>query len=79
MTSRITVDPEICGGKPTITGTRIMVYIILDYIEEGYSFDEIIESYPSITKDDIKAAIRYARDVVEGEKIVYFKRNEVSA
>lgn len=79
MTHRITVDPEICSGKPTITGTRIMVSIILEYLEEAYSFDEIIENYPSLTKEDIKAVIKYAREVIEGEKIVYFKNNEVSA
>lgn len=75
---RISIYPEICGGKPTIAGTRIMVSIILEYIEEGHSFDEIIENYPGITHDDIRAVIRYARRLVEGEKVVYFKNNELS-
>ncbi|MCY3413251.1 MAG: DUF433 domain-containing protein [Candidatus Heimdallarchaeota archaeon] len=79
MSDKITIDPDICGGKPTITGTRIMIYIILEYIEEGYSFDEIIDNYPSITVEDIKAVLRFARNRVEGEKIVSFKKDEVPA
>lgn len=61
MLSRISIDPEICHGKPCIKGTRIMVSLILALVEEGLSFEEIMEEYPELTVEDIQAAIRYAR------------------
>ena len=61
MFERIKVDPKICHGKPVIQGTRIMVWQILDLIEDGLTFDDIINDYyPKLTKKDIKACIEYA-------------------
>ena len=60
---RITVDPLICHGKACIKGTRIMVSIILDNLAEGVSEEEILKSYPSLTTEDIKAAIAYAAEI----------------
>lgn len=57
---RIQIDPAICHGKPCIRGTRIMVSVILDNLAEGLSPEEIIEEYPSLTPNDVRAAIRYA-------------------
>lgn len=57
---RIVVDPEILGGKPTIGGTRVTVSMILGLIAHGVSFDEILEDYPELSRDDIRAAILYA-------------------
>lgn len=68
---RIVRDPEICGSKPTIKGTRVLVTIILDYLKSEYSFDDIIESFPSITKHDIKEIISYAEAQIEGKTIYY--------
>ena len=62
---RITVDPEIYHGKPCIRGTRIPVYLILEMLEYGYSFFQIIEEYPTVSVEDIKACIAYAKDLVE--------------
>lgn len=67
---RIEIDPEICHGKPCIRGTRIMVSVILEWLEAGKTFDEIIDAYPSLKKEDISAAIRFARKLAEDEKIV---------
>ncbi len=67
---RIEIDPQICHGKPCIRGTRIMVSIILEWLEAGKTFDEIIEAYPSLSKEDISAAIRFARKLTEDERIV---------
>jgi uncharacterized protein (DUF433 family) len=76
---RIVRDPEICGGKPTIKGTRVLVTVILDHIREGISFDEILESFPSITREDIQEIIAYAKEMITGETIVYgSKESEVS-
>ncbi len=74
MFERITVDPEICHGKPIIKGTRIMVWQLLDLIEDGLTFDEIINNYfPQISKQDIKECIEYANCLVKNEE-VYFVR-----
>lgn len=60
---RIAVDPKICHGKACIKGTRIMVSIILDNLAEGVSETEILKSYPSLSPEDIKAAISYAAEI----------------
>ena len=67
---RIEINPEICHGKPCIKGTRIMVSIILEWLEAGKTFQEILEAYPSLQEEDISAAVRFARKLVEDEKIV---------
>ncbi|MGA7732579.1 MAG: DUF433 domain-containing protein [Chloroflexia bacterium] len=66
---RITVDPAICHGKACITGTRIMVSIILDNLAAGVEEDRILQNYPSLTLEDIKAAIGYAAELAR-ERIV---------
>ena len=68
---RIVRDPEICGGQPTIKGTRVLVLDILDWIKEGEGFDEILSNFPSITLDDIKAIIEYAKEMISGEIVLY--------
>lgn len=60
---RITVDPLVCHGKACIKGTRIMVSIILDNLADGLGPDEIMKSYPSLTHEDIRAAISYAAEL----------------
>lgn len=56
----ITVDPKICHGRACIKGTRIMVSVVLDNLAAGLSIDEVIESYPTLNKEVIQAAISYA-------------------
>ena len=60
---RITVDPLVCHGKACIKGTRIMVSVILDNLAEGVIENEILRSYPSLSPEDIKAAISYAAEL----------------
>jgi uncharacterized protein (DUF433 family) len=57
---RISIDPNICHGKPCITGTRIMVSIILDYLKAGESAEAILRQYPALKGEDIMAAMAYA-------------------
>ncbi len=66
---RIEIDPEICHGAPRIKGTRIMISIILEWLEAGESFDAIIEAFPQLSREDISATVRYARKLIENEKI----------
>jgi len=58
---RIELDSKICNGKPVVKGTRIPISVILEQLAEGASWDEILEGYPELTREDIHAAISYAR------------------
>lgn len=70
MTSQIVSNPNILGGKPCVQGTRIPVYMVLELVEAGISFDEILAKYyPQLSKEDIKACITYAREIVENEEV----------
>lgn len=57
---RITHNPEVCHGKPCIKGTRILVSVILDELAAGKNFENIMEQYPALSREDIVAAIEYA-------------------
>jgi uncharacterized protein (DUF433 family) len=59
----IAVDPAVCHGQACIKGTRIMVSVVLDNLAAGLSADEILKSYPSLTREAIQAAIAYAADL----------------
>lgn len=67
---RITVDPAICHGKACIKGTRVMVSVILDNLAANVSPDEILESYPSLNREDIQAAVSYAAELARERVIV---------
>lgn len=58
--NRITIDPQICGGHPCIRHMRIRVKDILDLLASGASTEEILEDYPYLEADDIKASLGYA-------------------
>jgi len=57
---RITMDPNIMGGKPCIRGMRVMVGTIVGLLASGASFQEILEMYPYLEEEDIRAALAYA-------------------
>ena len=65
----ITVDPAVCHGNACITGTRIMVSIVLDNLAAGLTPDDIMHSYPSLSREAIHAAIAYAAELTR-ERIV---------
>jgi uncharacterized protein (DUF433 family) len=58
--TRITIDDAQCGGRPCIRGMRIRVTDILELLGAGATFDEILEDYPYLEREDILAAIQYA-------------------
>jgi len=60
---RISVDPNICFGKPCIKGTRLWVSLILDFMAGGMTIDEILAEYPQLTVDDIRAALAYGAEM----------------
>ncbi|MGQ9554689.1 MAG: DUF433 domain-containing protein [Anaerolineae bacterium] len=60
---RISLDPAICHGKACIKGTRIMVSVVLDNLANGLTVEEILQSYPSLSREDVLAAIAYAAEL----------------
>jgi uncharacterized protein (DUF433 family) len=64
---RITVDPDVLVGKPVIRGTRIPVYLIVEFVANGMTNNEILKEYPRLKEEDIKAALLYASKLVESE------------
>jgi uncharacterized protein (DUF433 family) len=65
----IVVDPEICHGRACIRGTRVFVSVILDNLAAGESAERILESYPSLTIEAVRAAIAYAADLAR-ERVI---------
>jgi uncharacterized protein (DUF433 family) len=63
LLSRISVDPNICFGKPCVRGTRIWVSLLLDFLASGITIEQILEEYPHLTRDDILAAIAYGAEM----------------
>ena len=70
LLERITVDPKVIVGKPVIKGTRVTVDAIIRRVAEGETVEGILKEYPHITKLDVRAALEYARSVVNGEDVV---------
>jgi len=65
----ITVDPEICHGKACIAGTRIPVSVVLDNLAAGADADEIVNSYPSVSVEAVRATVQYAAELAN-ERVV---------
>jgi uncharacterized protein (DUF433 family) len=63
LLARISIDPNVCFGKPCIRGTRIWVSLILDFLANGMSIPEIVEEYPQLTEEDVRAAIAYGAEM----------------
>lgn len=68
--SRITIEPGKCGGKPCIRGMRFRVTDVLDLLASGMSFDQILEDYPYLEREDIIAAIEYASHLTDHPVLV---------
>jgi len=67
---RIVIDPKVMVGKPVIKGTRIPVDAILKRLAEGMSIKDVLEEYPNLNEEDVKAALEYAAKVVSGEEVM---------
>ena len=67
---RIEINPAICGGKPVVRGTRIMVRNILGMVAGGDGVDQIVDSYPELSPEDVRAALAYAANVIDEEQVV---------
>lgn len=67
---RIVSNPEILVGKPIIKGTRISVELILGWLANGWTFEQVLESYPNITREDIRAALAFATEQLHEEDCI---------
>ena len=66
---RMELNPRICNGKPIIKGTRIPISVILELIAEGKSWQAILDGYPELTRDDIYAALHYAKVALDHSEL----------
>ena len=71
MNARIEINPNICHGNPVIKNTRVLVSNILADLAHGSTYSEIIENYPNITEEDIKAVLDFSSEVTQFETIPY--------
>lgn len=69
IASHVEVNPRVMMGKPVIKGTRITVELILESLAAGEPVDDLLLSYPQLTKEDISAALAFAAEALKGEKI----------
>jgi uncharacterized protein (DUF433 family) len=67
LLERISIDPNICFGKPCIRGTRIWVSLLLDFLANGMSIEELLEEYPRLEREDILVAIAYGAETLKLE------------
>jgi uncharacterized protein (DUF433 family) len=63
LLSRISIDPKICFGKPCIRGHRIWVSLVLDFLAGGWSYQDLLDNYPGLTREDILACIAYGAEM----------------
>ena len=76
LTDRIEINPRVMLGKPVIRGTRIPVELILRKLSEGASEADLLDAYPTLKRDDIYAAMRYAADTIAHEEVVVIGKND---
>jgi uncharacterized protein (DUF433 family) len=66
---RITTQPTVCHGKPCFAGTRVMVSVVLDNLASGRSIEQVLADYPSVTREDVLAALAFAADLTRERDI----------
>ena len=71
MNKRININPEICHGNPVIRNTRVLVANILAELAAGQTYEQIIENYPNIIKEDISAVLDFSSELMQFETIPY--------
>ena len=68
---RIEINPEVMMGKPVIRGTRVTVELLLRKLSEGAVEDDLLDAYPRITREDVRAAVRFAADTVANDETIF--------
>jgi len=70
MTERIEINPAVMLGKPVVRGTRIPVELLLRKLAEGATTDELLDAYPRLSAEDVRAALAYAADTIAHETVL---------
>ena len=70
LDGRITIDPDLCNGKPTIRGKRITVQTVLEFLSAGDSQEEILKQYPSLEPEDIQACLTFATQLMNHKYVL---------
>lgn len=65
---RVIADPAIAGGKPVVRGTRLAADFVLELLAAGWSETELLEQYPQLTREDIRACLAFAAEAVREER-----------
>ncbi len=78
LLERISINSDVCFGKPCIRGTRIWVSLLLDFLADGMTTKEILEDYPHLTVKDIRAALAYGAEMSR-ERYVEIPMTEIAA
>ena len=66
---RIEINPRVCNGRPVVRGTRIPISVILEQIAEGESWETILAGYPELKREDLQAALFYARESIDHSEV----------
>jgi len=74
ISKHIVADSEICHGKPTFKGTRVLVSDIVELVAAGETTEKILEEYPSLSREMIQDALEYAAKIIRGERYVKFSK-----
>jgi uncharacterized protein (DUF433 family) len=67
--SRISIDPRVCGGQACIRGTRVMISLLVDYLANGDTEEQILAAYPHLRREDLRAAMHYAAELTR-ERVI---------
>ena len=70
VSDRITIDEKVCNGKPTIRGKRIAVQTVLEFLSAGESVEEVLRQYPSLEREDIKACLEFASQLMNRNYVI---------
>lgn len=70
VSERITIDENICNGKPTIRGKRITVQTVLEFLSAGESIEEVLDQYPSLEREDITACLKFASALMDRNFVI---------
>lgn len=63
LLDRVSINPRICHGQACVKGTRIMVWLVMQYLANGDSVEDVLSSYPSLTREDVQACLAYAAEL----------------
>lgn len=63
LLDRISINPNVCHGQPCVRGTRVMVWLVVQYLANGDGVEEVLEAYPSLQREDVQACLAFAAEM----------------